>query len=113
MGMDKGGSRGRVHVHQGMDPPTYCKKRQEAARSRTGSPTDVVTEARTGSLGAGCCTGAGCSTVIARRFGSGTVMATSSPSTSAATAMTAIPGPELVCDSNSMASVEKITVHEP
>jgi hypothetical protein len=40
-------------------------------------------------------------------------MATRSPRASAATAMTAIPTPELVCDSSSMASVEKITVQEP
>lgn len=46
-------------------------------------------------------------------FGVGTVMATSTPSATAATTTTAIPGPELVCDSSSMASVEKMTVQEP
>ncbi|EOY47978.1 hypothetical protein [Streptomyces lividans] len=40
-------------------------------------------------------------------------MATSSPRARAATAMRATPGPELVRDSSSMASVEKITVHVP
>lgn len=46
-------------------------------------------------------------------FGTGTVMATSTPSATAATTTTAMPGPELVCDSSSMASVEQMTVQEP
>ncbi|WP_454343971.1 hypothetical protein [Streptomyces canus] len=40
-------------------------------------------------------------------------MATSSPRASAETATTAVPTAELVCDSSSMASVEKMTVIEP
>jgi hypothetical protein len=45
--------------------------------------------------------------------GTGTVTATSSPSTIAATAIRAIASTELACDSSSMASVEKITVQDP
>jgi hypothetical protein len=46
-------------------------------------------------------------------LGAGTVSATNSPSASAATAITAIPGTELACERSNMASVEKSTVQNP
>lgn len=46
-------------------------------------------------------------------LGSGTVSATSRPRARAERAITAMPAPELVCDSSSMARVDKITVQEP
>jgi hypothetical protein len=100
--------------------------------SRTGSDaeaTDAGTGALTGACtgtgaGPGAGTGTGAVRFAGRRvaeratgardgFGVGTVMATSTPSATAATTTTAIPGPELVCDSSSMASVERMTVQEP
>ena len=77
-----------------------------AARARRGgraAPVRVCSAARSRSDACGRSAG----------FGMGTVMATSRPRPSAATAMTATPTPELVWESSSMASVEKTTVAEP
>jgi len=89
----------------------------EATEAGTGRVTDLVAD-----VCAGTATGAGRfadrfaverATGARGGFGVGTVMATSTPRATAATTTTAIPGPELVCDSSSMASVEKMTVQEP
>lgn len=115
---------------------------QGAVGSRTGSGA-VATEAGTGALTRACTgTGTGSGRLAGRlapervtervvgriterarvveratgardAFGTGTVMATRTPSATAATTTTAMPGPELVCDSSSMANVEKMTVQEP
>jgi hypothetical protein len=94
------GRSGRVSCQDAVVSRTGSARRG-AAGTVTGRSRGTDSRAREpGALAAAC-------------LGMGTVTATSSPRASAARAMTAIPTPEVVCDSSSMASVEMITVHEP
>jgi uncharacterized RDD family membrane protein YckC len=90
----------------------HDKAAKTAARCRTASAPERAVPVDTGT---GCSAGSadGRWTATVRDLDDGTVIATSSPRASAATAMTAIHPPEAVWESASMTTVERTTVQEP